>query len=126
MFGKYNGFDSKARVSACMYFLVCIQYHTSTHRSTIPSNTAYHTIQITPHHKKNILHHTSPHHKVFHASSHYNIYIIRYKNISYTFMCVTHYTDNAITLNAQLTRAYSIGFAKKRVVHGGSRCVNVP
>jgi hypothetical protein len=22
MFGKYNGFDSKARVSACMYFLV--------------------------------------------------------------------------------------------------------
>jgi hypothetical protein len=23
MFGKYNGFVSKARVSACMYFLVC-------------------------------------------------------------------------------------------------------
>ena len=23
MFGKYNGFDNKARVSACMYFLVC-------------------------------------------------------------------------------------------------------
>ena len=27
MFGKYNGFVSKARVSACMYFLVV--YHTS-------------------------------------------------------------------------------------------------
>ena len=26
MFGKYNGFVSKARVSACMYFLVYIQY----------------------------------------------------------------------------------------------------
>jgi hypothetical protein len=24
MFGKYNGFVSKARVSACMYFLVYI------------------------------------------------------------------------------------------------------
>jgi hypothetical protein len=24
MFGKYNGFVSKARVSACMYFLVII------------------------------------------------------------------------------------------------------
>jgi hypothetical protein len=23
MFGKYNGFVSKARVSSCMYFLVC-------------------------------------------------------------------------------------------------------
>ena len=26
MFGKYNGFVSKARVSACMYFLVIIYY----------------------------------------------------------------------------------------------------
>jgi hypothetical protein len=25
MFGKYNGFVSKARVSACMYFLVSIR-----------------------------------------------------------------------------------------------------
>jgi hypothetical protein len=24
MFGKYNGFVSKARVSACMYFLVIV------------------------------------------------------------------------------------------------------
>jgi hypothetical protein len=27
MFGKYNGFVSKARVSACMYFLVYIIYN---------------------------------------------------------------------------------------------------
>ena len=27
MFGKYNGFVSKARVSACMYFLVCYYAH---------------------------------------------------------------------------------------------------
>jgi hypothetical protein len=27
MFGKYNGFVSKARVSACMYFLVIAVYH---------------------------------------------------------------------------------------------------
>jgi hypothetical protein len=26
MFGKYNGFVSKARVSACMYFLVAKLY----------------------------------------------------------------------------------------------------
>jgi hypothetical protein len=27
MFGKYNGFVSKARVSACMYFLVLPKYY---------------------------------------------------------------------------------------------------
>jgi hypothetical protein len=29
MFGKYNGFVSKARVSACMYFLVNISFRTT-------------------------------------------------------------------------------------------------
>jgi hypothetical protein len=35
MFGKYNGFVSKAWVSACMYFLVYSIYHVVTARKSI-------------------------------------------------------------------------------------------
>jgi hypothetical protein len=35
MFGKYNGFVSKARVSACMYFLVYIYFENHGNQSEL-------------------------------------------------------------------------------------------
>jgi hypothetical protein len=35
MFGKYNGFVSKARVSACMYFLVVNVITTGQYKSAL-------------------------------------------------------------------------------------------